>query len=93
MKAVGSSPIFAFLGKLLQTIDARPVVVCDNMDLRFTLKDIHSVPLEVCVLIVLYTLLDELEPSSINATISALTGNRDDVVNVATCLRPNIYSV
>ena len=87
MKAVGSSPIFAFLSKLLQSIDAPPVLVCGELDLRSTLKDIHSLPLEVCVLIVLYTLLDELAPSSINEAISSLTGNSGACINVASCLR------
>lgn len=61
LKAVGSSAVFHLLHSILKKSSSPPILICGdkNIDL-VTCSDIHSLPVEVCVLTILYPLLEDL---------------------------------
>merc|ERR1712224_1051602 len=58
MKPVGSSAVFHLFRSLLKSRSSPPIFVCGDKDL-VACADIHSLPIEVCVLTLLYDLLGE----------------------------------
>jgi len=64
LKAVGSSAIFHLFRSILKMISSPPIFICNDEDL-VTCTDIHSLPVEVCVLTLLFALLRELSDEEI----------------------------
>jgi hypothetical protein len=58
LKPGGSSAVFHLFQSILQKIGSPPILICGDKDL-VTCSDIHSLPVEVCVLTILYPLLEE----------------------------------
>jgi len=64
MKAVGSSAVFHLFQSILKRLSSPPILICGDKDLR-ACADIHSLPVEVCVLTLLYALRGEVSDEEI----------------------------
>jgi hypothetical protein len=64
MKSVGSSAMFHLFQSILKSLGLPPILVCEDKDLCVC-ADIHSLPVEVCVLTLLYPLLREVSDEEI----------------------------
>lgn len=61
LKTVGSSVVFHLLHSILKSNSSPPILICGDKGIDLvTSSDIHSLPVEVCVLTILYPLLEEL---------------------------------
>ena len=63
------------------------MLVCGDVDLRDVTTDLHSQPLEVCALVVLYALLEELPDTATTDAISSITGLEIEYIDMLPCLR------
>merc|ERR1711879_591799 len=66
LKTVGSSVVFPLLHSILKRSSSPPILICGDAGADLvTCSDIHSLPVEVCVLTILYPLLEELSQEEI----------------------------
>lgn len=80
LKAVGSSVVFHLLHSILKKINSPPILLGGDryVDL-VTCSDIHSLPVEVCVLTILYPMLRELSVEEVrDALRSSITVDGDE---------------
>merc|ERR1712061_102928 len=66
LKAVVSSVVFHLLHSILKKSGSPPILICGDKGIDLaTCSDIHSLPVEVCILTILYPLLEELSNEDI----------------------------
>lgn len=66
LKAAGSFVVFHLFHSILKKSSSPPILICGDKGLDLvTCSDIHSLPVEVCVLTILYTLLEVLSNEEI----------------------------
>jgi alkylhydroperoxidase/carboxymuconolactone decarboxylase family protein YurZ len=70
LKAVGSSAVFHLFHAILKRISSPPIIICGDKNLA-ACSDIHSLPVEVCVLALLYPLLAELPQEEIREALAS----------------------
>merc|ERR1711881_115433 len=72
LKTVGSSVVFHLLHSILKGSSSPPILICGDKGIDLvTCSDIHSLPVEVCVLTILYPLLEELTDEEIRDALRA----------------------
>lgn len=79
LKSVGSAPVFYALASILKMISPSEIVVCGQggPNLRCC-ADTHSLPVEVCVLSLLYALLEDLTEEEFKNALRASIETRGD---------------
>jgi len=82
LKAVGSSAVFHLFQSILKRMNSSPILVCGDKDLAVC-ADIHSLPVEVCVLTLLYALLEAVPQEEIKDALRSSVALEGEEQNVA----------